>query len=133
MVMVLRRRVVENYFDGGLGEGGRSEEGGGRPSGHDQGWYVEPTVFADVLPGQRIAQEEIFGPVLTVLTYENEDEAVAIANDSAYGLNGAVFTGDLAHGLAVAGRIPTGTIQLDGSPAVLRAPIGGVKYSGTGR
>jgi acyl-CoA reductase-like NAD-dependent aldehyde dehydrogenase len=128
-----QRNVVESYIDIGIAEGGRVVVGGGRPSGHDRGWYVEPTVFANVLPGQRIAQEEIFGPVLTVLTYENEDEAVAMANDSAYGINGAVFTSDLEHGLTVAGRIRTGTVELNGSPPGLRAPMGGFKSSGIGR
>ena len=71
--------------------------------------------------------------MLTVLTYESEDEAVAIANDSAYGINGAIFTGDLEHGLRVAGRIRTGTVELNGSPAGLRAPMGGFKSSGIGR
>jgi aldehyde dehydrogenase (NAD+) len=133
LVSTRHRSVVQNYIDIGIAEGSRAVVGGWRPSGHDRGWYVEPTVFTDVLPGQRIAQEEIFGPVLTVLTYENEDEAVAIANDSAYGINGAVFTGDLEHGLTVAGRIRTGTVELNGSPAGLRAPMGGFKSSGIGR
>jgi aldehyde dehydrogenase (NAD+) len=133
MVSTRHRRVVQHFIDVGLGEGARAVVGGGHSSGHDHGWYVEPTVFADVLPSHRIAQEEIFGPVLAVLTYDNEDEAVAIANDSAYGLNGAVFTADLEHGLAVAGRIRTGTVELNGSPAGLRAPMGGFKSSGIGR
>jgi acyl-CoA reductase-like NAD-dependent aldehyde dehydrogenase len=107
--------------------------GGGRAAGFDRGWYVEPTIFADVAPGHRIAQEEIFGPVLAVIPYESEDEAVAIANDSTYGLNGAVFTADLERGLAIAGRIRTGTVELDGHPAGLHAPMGGFKCSGIGR
>ena len=86
-----------------------------------------------MLPDHRIAQEEIFGPVLSVLTYENEDEAVAIANNSTYGLNGAVFTSDLEHGLSIASRIRTGTVELNGSPAGLYAPMGGFKNSGIGR
>jgi acyl-CoA reductase-like NAD-dependent aldehyde dehydrogenase len=81
----------------------------------------------------RIAQEEIFGPVLSVITYRNEAEAVAIANDSRYGLNGAVFTADLQRGLEIAGQIRTGTVELNGSPVGLHAPIGGFKDSGIGR
>jgi len=133
LVSTRQRNVVENYIGIGIAEGARVVVGGGRPSTHDRGWYIEPTVFANVLSGQRIAQEEIFGPVLSVLTYENEDEAVAIANDSSYGINGAVFTGDLEHGLKVAARIRTGTVELNGSPAGLRAPMGGFKSSGIGR
>jgi aldehyde dehydrogenase (NAD+) len=133
LVSARQRRVVENYIGIGTAEGARAVVGGGRPPGHDRGWYVEPTIFPNVLPGQRIAQEEIFGPVLTVLTYDHEDEAIAIANDSAYGINGAVFTGDLEHGLRVASRIRTGTVELNGSPAGLRAPMGGFKASGIGR
>jgi aldehyde dehydrogenase (NAD+) len=133
MASARHRRVVENYLDVGLSEGARAVVGGGRPSGHDRGWYVEPTIFADVSPSARIAQEEIFGPVLTVLTYESEDEAVRIANDSTYGLNGAVFTSDLQRGLSVASRIRTGTIELNGNSAGLQAPMGGFKSSGIGR
>jgi acyl-CoA reductase-like NAD-dependent aldehyde dehydrogenase len=133
MASARHRRRVEEYIEIGLGEGGRAVVGGRRGSSHEQGYYVEPTIFTDVLPHDRIAQEEIFGPVLAVLAYEDEEEAVAIANDSNYGLNGAVFTGDLKHGLAVAGRIRTGTVELNGNPSGLRAPMGGFKSSGIGR
>jgi acyl-CoA reductase-like NAD-dependent aldehyde dehydrogenase len=128
-----QRQVVEGYIEIARQEGARAVVGGGRPAGFDRGWFVEPTVFADVLPDMRVAQEEIFGPVLSVLTYEDEDEAVAIANNSSYGLNGAVFTTDLERGLEVAGRIRTGTVELNGSPAGLHAPMGGFKASGIGR
>jgi acyl-CoA reductase-like NAD-dependent aldehyde dehydrogenase len=127
------RGVVESYIEAGKSEGARVALGGGRPVGLDRGWYVEPTIFFDVKPSDKIAQEEIFGPVLTVLTYDDEDEAVAIANDSVYGLNGAVFTTDLDHGLSIASRIRTGTVELNGSPAGLLAPMGGFKSSGIGR
>ncbi|MDX6395823.1 MAG: aldehyde dehydrogenase, partial [Streptosporangiaceae bacterium] len=133
MVTARHRKVVEGYIDVGRSQGARAVIGGGRPIGLDRGWYVEPTIFADVQPGDRIAQEEIFGPVLSVLTFEDEDEAVAIANDSPYGLNGAVFTADLDHGLLVASRIRTGTVELNGNPAGLYAPMGGFKCSGIGR
>jgi acyl-CoA reductase-like NAD-dependent aldehyde dehydrogenase len=128
-----QRQVVEGYISSGREQGARAVVGGGRPVGFDRGWYVEPTVFAGVRPDMRIAQEEIFGPVLSVITYRNEAEAVAIANDSRYGLNGAVFTTDLQRGLEIAGQIRTGTVELNGSPVGLHAPIGGFKDSGIGR
>jgi len=81
----------------------------------------------------RIAQEEIFGPVLAVITYEDEDEAIAVANNSSYGLNGSIFTSDLERGLELARRIRTGTVELNGSPAGYHAPMGGFKSSGIGR
>ena len=94
---------------------------------------MEPTIFADVKPSMRIAQEEIFGPVLAVLAYVDDDEAVSMANDSDYGLNGSVFTSDPEHGLAVARRMRTGTVELNGSPAGFTAPMAGFKCSGIGR
>jgi aldehyde dehydrogenase (NAD+) len=127
------RERVERYIESGRTEGARLLAGGGRPAGLDRGWYVEPTVFSEVAPYMRIAQDEIFGPVLSVLSYDTEDEAISIANDSVYGLNGAVFTSDLDHGLEVARRIRTGTVELNGSPAGVDAPTGGVKCSGIGR
>ena len=86
----------------------------GRPSGRDRGWFVESTVFADVDNQDLIAREEIFGPVLTIIGYSDENEAVRIANDSDYGLAGMVFTSDPQHGLAVARRVDTGTIGVNG-------------------
>jgi acyl-CoA reductase-like NAD-dependent aldehyde dehydrogenase len=94
---------------------------------------VDPTIFTHATPDMRIAREEIFGPVLTVLPYDDEDEAVTFANDSDYGLNGAVFTQDVDHGLAVAARIRTGTVEINGNSAGFRAPMGGFKSSGIGR
>jgi aldehyde dehydrogenase (NAD+) len=128
-----QRNRVEEYIAIGKQEGARAVIGGGRPDGHDRGYFVEPTVFAGVEPGMRIAQEEIFGPVLTVLTYEGEDQAVDIANDSRYGLSGAVFTTDPDRGLAVARRMRTGTVELNGNPTGWHAPYGGFKDSGIGR
>jgi aldehyde dehydrogenase (NAD+) len=107
--------------------------GGGRPDGVTRGWFVQPTVLAGVEPGMRVAREEIFGPVLSVLRYADEDDAVALANDSSFGLKGAVFASDLEHGLAVAARIRTGTVELNGSSSGQSAPMGGVKASGIGR
>lgn len=133
MVTARQREVVEGYIDIGRTQGAKVVIGGGRPSGLDRGWYVEPTIFSGVRPDDRIAQEEIFGPVLSVISFDDTDEAVEIANNSEYGLNGAVFTGDVEQGLAVAGRIRTGTVEINGSPAGLHAPMGGFKNSGIGR
>ena len=83
--------------------------GGGRPKGIDRGYYVEPTVFSGVHNDMRVAREEIFGPVLVVIRYDNEEEAIAIANDSEYGLGGTVFTRDVEHGLDIARRVETGS------------------------
>jgi acyl-CoA reductase-like NAD-dependent aldehyde dehydrogenase len=128
-----QREIVENYIAIGNEQGATLLKGGGRPKQLDRGWFVEPTIFSGVRPDMTIAQEEIFGPVLSVLTYRDEAEAIAIANDSAYGLNGAVFASDLDRGLAVASRIRTGVVELNGNPIGLRAPFGGFKSSGIGR
>jgi aldehyde dehydrogenase (NAD+) len=133
MVTARHRDVVAGYIELGLAEGARAIVGGRPQTRQERGWYVEPTIFAGVEPSHRIAQEEIFGPVLTVLTYKDEDEAITIANNSDYGLNGAVFTADLERGLAMAGRMRTGTVELNGNPAGLQAPMGGFKSSGIGR
>ncbi|HEX2316470.1 MAG TPA: aldehyde dehydrogenase [Thermomonospora sp.] len=133
LVSARQRTMVEGYIEHGRTEGAKLLVGGGRPAGLDRGWFVEPTVFTGVEPGMRIAQEEIFGPVLTVLTYDDEDQAVAIANDSAYGLNGSVFAADPEHALDVARRIRTGTVEVNGNGAGFHAPMGGFKSSGIGR
>ena len=133
LVTARQRKRVEDYIGIGRQEGAKIVLGGGRPEGLDRGWFVEPTIFSGVEPGMRIAQEEIFGPVIAVLSYADEDEAIAIANDSQYGLNGSVFTADPEHGLAVARRLRTGAVELNGSPVGFHAPIGGFKCSGIGR
>jgi aldehyde dehydrogenase (NAD+) len=132
LVSARQRERVEGYIETGRKEGARLARGGGRPD-MARGWYVEPTVFADVDPDATIAQQEIFGPVVAVIPYTSEDEAIGIANNSTYGLNGAVFTTDIDRGLRVAERMATGTVELNGNPAGFRAPMGGVKYSGLGR
>ena len=132
LVSARQRERVEGYIETGRNEGARLAHGGGRPD-MARGWYVEPTVFADVDPDATIAQQEIFGPVVAVIPYTSEDEAIRIANNSTYGLNGAVFTTDVDRGLRVAERMATGTVELNGNPAGFRAPMGGVKYSGLGR
>jgi betaine-aldehyde dehydrogenase len=132
LVSARQRSVVEGYIQSGRSEGARLVRGGGRPD-IARGWFVEPTVFADVDPDATIAQQEIFGPVVAVIPYTSEDEAIAIANNSSYGLNGSVFTSDVDRGLRVARRMATGTVELNGSPAGFCAPMGGVKHSGLGR
>lgn len=132
MVSARQRDVVQSYIEAGKNEGATTVVGGGRPA-QSHGWFVEPTVFTDVAPDMRIALEEVFGPVLAVLPYDDEDMAVQLANYSPYGLSGAVFTSDLDHGLAVASRIRTGTVEINGNAAGFHAPVGGVKASGIGR
>ena len=127
-----QRNRVEGYIELGKSEGVKLALGGGRPKGLDRGYYVEPTVFSGVRNDMRIAREEIFGPVLVVIRYDNEEEAIAIANDSEYGL-GTVFTRDVEHGLDVARRVETGSIGVNFAGMAPNAPFGGVKSSGIGR
>jgi aldehyde dehydrogenase (NAD+) len=124
---------VEGYITVGQEEGAKLVTGGSHASGHDRGWYVAPTVFADVDPGMRIAREEIFGPVLAVIPYENEADAIAIANDSDYGLAGTVWTADNDHGMEVARKVRTGTYGVNMYMIDTCAPFGGYKSSGIGR
>jgi acyl-CoA reductase-like NAD-dependent aldehyde dehydrogenase len=128
-----QRERVEGYIAKGRSEGARLVVGGGRPAGRDRGWFVEPTIFADVDNNHTIAQEEIFGPVLSVIRYADEDDAVRIANDSDYGLGGSVWTSDNERGLGVARRVQTGTIGVNTYLPDPTAPFGGVKASGLGR
>jgi aldehyde dehydrogenase (NAD+) len=128
-----QRERVESYIAKGRSEGARVAVGGGRPEGLERGWFVQPTVFADVEAGHTIAREEIFGPVLSVIPYGDVDEAVAIANDSEYGLGGTVWTTDHERGLDVARRVRTGTIGINAYANDPTAPFGGVKSSGLGR
>jgi aldehyde dehydrogenase (NAD+) len=107
--------------------------GPGRPAELPVGYFVRPTVFADVHNGMTIAREEIFGPVLCILAYDSEDEAVAIANDTPYGLSGYVWSGDPERAFAVAARLRTGNVHLNGAPSDISAPFGGYKQSGNGR
>jgi acyl-CoA reductase-like NAD-dependent aldehyde dehydrogenase len=126
---------VRRYIEVGIEEGARLVTGGAEmPDGLERGWYVQPTVFADADNTMTIAREEIFGPVLTVIPYADDEDAIRIANDSDYGLAGSVFTTDTDRGLDVARRVRTGTFGVNGGytmdPA---APFGGVKASGYGR
>jgi aldehyde dehydrogenase (NAD+) len=134
--MVARRQQerVESYIHAGQEEGARLVVGGaGMPEGLDAGWYVRPTLFASVDNGMRIAREEIFGPVLCVIPYDDEDDAVRIANDSDYGLAGTVWTADVGHGLEVARRVRTGTLGINQYMLDFSSPFGGFKASGIGR
>jgi len=125
------RDSVQRYIDLGADEA-RLVTGGGR-SDRDRGFFVKPTVFADVDNRSRIAREEIFGPVLAIIKYQDEDDAIRIANDSEYGLGGTVWSTDRAHAIEVARRVETGTIGINGYMPDLNAPFGGVKNSGMGR
>ncbi|WP_427918334.1 aldehyde dehydrogenase [Streptomyces sp. cg40] len=128
-----QRKRVESYIAKGSGEGARLTTGGGRPDGLTRGWFVQPTVFADVDNDSTIAQEEIFGPVLSLIPYDDIDDAVRIANHSAFGLGGTVWTADPERGASVARRVHTGTIGVNRYLPDPVAPFGGVKASGLGR
>jgi acyl-CoA reductase-like NAD-dependent aldehyde dehydrogenase len=128
-----QRDRVEGYIAKGKSEGARVVVGGGRPSGLDRGWFVEPTIFADVDNNHTIAQEEIFGPVLSLIPYTDDADAVRIANDSDFGLGGSVWTSDRDRGLGVARRVQTGSIGINHYLPDPAAPFGGVKASGLGR
>ena len=125
---------VEKYIALGQEEGARVVVGGsGRPSGLDKGWYVQPTVFAGANNDMRIAREEIFGPVIAVIPYDDEEDAIRLANDSDYGLAGSVWTADPQHGLDVARKVRTGTYAVNMYLMDFVAPFGGYKSSGIGR
>ena len=128
-----QRERVERYIAQGKAEGARLVAGGGRPPGFTRGYYIEPTIFGDVASRMTIAQEEIFGPVLSVLPYDDEAEAVRIANDTVYGLAGAVWSADPDRALRVARRIRAGQVDINGGRFNPLAPFGGYKQSGVGR
>jgi aldehyde dehydrogenase (NAD+) len=129
-----QRERVLGYIEQGRREGARLVVGGGRPPHLGTGWFVEPTLFADVENSMTIAREEIFGPVLVVIPYDDDDDAVRIANDSPFGLSGMITSGDLDRAKAVAARIRTGTLGLNGGIYYgADAPFGGYKDSGIGR
>ncbi|MFJ9722294.1 aldehyde dehydrogenase [Streptomyces sp. NPDC101209] len=134
MIRPDQQERVREYIRLGIEEGARLVTGGPQiPEGLEKGNYVTPTVFADVDNSMRIAQEEIFGPVLVVIAYDDEDDAVRIADDSEYGLSGGVWSADEEHALAVARRLRTGTVTVNGASIAFDGPFGGFKASGVGR
>jgi aldehyde dehydrogenase (NAD+) len=134
LVAERQRDRVLGYIDKGTAEGAKLAVGGGRPKDLDKGWFVEPTLFVDVDNSMTIAQEEIFGPVLAVIPYGDETEAVAIANDSDFGLSGSVWTTDVERGIGVARQVRTGTYGVNSMATIdIHQPFGGFKASGVGR
>ncbi|MEX5707095.1 aldehyde dehydrogenase [Parafrankia sp. FMc6] len=134
LVAERQRTRVEGYIEGAVRDGARVVAGGVRPEHLPRGWYVAPTIIGDVDNNMRIAREEIFGPVLCFLPYDDLDDAVRIANDSQYGLSGGVWSADPARGVEVARRIRTGSVAVNGAyPPFPLVPFGGFKQSGLGR
>lgn len=125
---------IQGLIRKGIEEGAELVAGGaGRPEGFERGYYVKPTVFGNVRNNMAIAREEIFGPVLCILPYQSEEEAIALANDTPYGLSGYVQSGDVKHALLVASRLRTGNVHINGAGPDFAAPFGGYKQSGNGR
>lgn len=129
-----QRERVQHYIRKGLAEGAELIAGGDAvPEGFEAGFFVQPTVLGRVTPDATVAQEEIFGPVLSIITYQDEADAVRIANDSIYGLGGGVWSGDEARAVRVARQIRTGQVDINGGEFNVQAPFGGFKQSGHGR
>jgi len=134
MVSKRQQQSVSSFIIGAMEEGATLVAGGeGMPDGLDKGFFVRPTVFADVTPEMTIFREEVFGPVLSVTTYADEEEAVSLANDSEYGLSGGVWSEDLDRAMRVARKMRTGQISINGGAFNVTAPFGGYKKSGLGR
>jgi acyl-CoA reductase-like NAD-dependent aldehyde dehydrogenase len=134
LVAERQRDRVEGYLRLATEEGGRIVAGGGRPGHLPKGWYVEPTVVGDATNQMRVVRVEIFGPVVCLVAYDTDDEAVRIANDSPYGLSGSVWTADPARGLTVARRIRAGGVTINRNyPPMPLTPFGGFRQSGLGR
>lgn len=134
LVSSVQRDRVRNYIQKGIDEGAKLLTGGvDPPEGLEKGYFVRPTVFSGVTRPMTIAREEIFGPVLSILAYDTEEEAVEIANDSVYGLAGGVWGGDANHAEQIARRLRTGQVDVNGGAFNPRAPFGGYKQSGFGR
>jgi acyl-CoA reductase-like NAD-dependent aldehyde dehydrogenase len=134
VVSDVQRQRVREYIQKGVDEGAKLVTGGAEPpEGLERGYFVQPTVFSEVTPEMTIAREEIFGPVLAIMPYDDEDEAIRIANDSDYGLAGGVFSADEERAKAVARRMRTGQVEINGAAFNPLAPFGGYKQSGHGR
>ena len=134
MVSELQYNKIQRLIESGISEGATLVTGGpGRPEDLNRGYYVRPTIFGHVTPDMTIAREEIFGPVLSVLSYENEDDAVRIANDTVYGLAAYVQSKNIGHARDVAARLRAGQINLNYPEWDTFAPFGGYKQSGNGR
>jgi len=134
LISARQRDRVQGYLDSAIAEGGTFACGGGRPAGKDAGFFIEPTVIAGLGNDARVAREEIFGPVLTVIAHDGDDDAVRIANDSPYGLSGTVFSADPDRAAGVAARLRVGTVNVNGGVWYSAdAPFGGYKQSGNGR
>ena len=133
LAMQRQRDRVEGYIQKGIDEGATLATGGGRPKDLDRGWFVEPTVFGNVQNSSTIAQEEIFGPVLSVIPAADEADAVRIANDTIYGLNSSVFTPDVDRARQVASRLRAGTVGHNAFKTDFGIAFGGFKQSGLGR
>ncbi|MEN8722165.1 MAG: aldehyde dehydrogenase family protein [Alphaproteobacteria bacterium] len=134
VVSEVQYNKIQGLIEKGIEEGATLLAGGpGRPEGLNRGFFVRPTVFGDVTPDMTISREEIFGPVLSILTYETEEEAIDMANDTVYGLSGYVQSGDINHARDVASKLRTGNVHLNGAGPDLNAPFGGYKQSGNGR
>jgi aldehyde dehydrogenase (NAD+) len=134
LVSALQWKKVQDLIQKGIDEGAVLAAGGtGRPEGLAKGYFAKPTVFAGVSNEMTIAREEIFGPVLSIIPYDNEDEAVQMANDTPYGLSGYVSSGNLDRARRVAARLRTGMVHINGASLDAMAPFGGYKQSGNGR
>jgi aldehyde dehydrogenase (NAD+) len=125
---------IQSLLKKGIEEGATVVVGGpGKPPGVDKGYFVKPTVFANVTNEMTIAREEIFGPVLVMISYQDEADAIRIANDTVYGLSGYVYSGNIENARRVAAKLRTGMVHLNGAPTDVNAPFGGYKQSGNGR
>jgi len=133
LTMARQLARVQGYIATGRAEGAKIATGGGRPQGLDRGYFVEPTVFTDVTPEMKIVQDEIFGPVVSVLTYRDEEDAIRKANNSPFGLSGAIYTRDHERGYQMARRVRTGSLTINGMIVDPKHPFGGFKQSGMGR
>jgi aldehyde dehydrogenase (NAD+) len=134
VVSEVQYNKIQGLIQAGIDEGATLVTGGtGRPEGLNRGYYVRPTVFANVTPEMRIAKEEIFGPVLSILTYKSDDEVIAEANNTVYGLASYVQSADRKRAQAVARKMRSGNVYINYPPGDMNAPFGGYKQSGNGR